>query len=133
MLGRYVSDLQVGDIFPAMEYELTPFLIREYCHGVEETDERFLGAGIGGRQLAPPTMVHTDKIRMLEHACPGGPKEEGIGHEWRKEQRKFGEYGPYHLNSGKWVGSFSFSPRGFHRKGSRRSPNYHRPPMRATE
>ena len=72
MLGRYVSDLQVGDVLPPMEYVLTPFLIREYCHGVEETDERFLGAGVGGRQLAPPTMVHTDKIRMLEHACPGG-------------------------------------------------------------
>jgi hypothetical protein len=72
VLGRFVSDLEVGDVLPAMEYVITPFLIREYCHGVEETDERFLGGGGAGPQLAPPTMVHTEKIRMLEHACPAG-------------------------------------------------------------
>jgi hypothetical protein len=72
VIGRYVSDLQVGDVLPPMEYVITPFLVREYCHGVEETDERFLGAGAHGPQLVPPTMVHTDKIRMLEHACPEG-------------------------------------------------------------
>lgn len=72
MLGRWVSDLAVGDVVPAVEYEMTPFAIREYCHGVEETWERFHQAADGLPQLAPPTMVHLDKLRVLAAACPEG-------------------------------------------------------------
>ena len=71
MLGRLVSDLQVGDDLPEVEYVASPFMIREYCHGVEETSERFVGAPDSG-QLAMPTLVHIDKLRVLEQACPGG-------------------------------------------------------------
>src|SRR5262249_13616667 len=55
------------------EYMLTPFIVREYCHGVEEASDRFHG-GVE-TATAPPTFVHTDKVRLLEQACPapGGP------------------------------------------------------------
>jgi hypothetical protein len=73
VLGRWVSDLQVGDRLPEVEYVASPFMIREYCHGVEETSERFLGVSPPGGQLAVPTLVHIDKLRVLDRACPGGP------------------------------------------------------------
>jgi hypothetical protein len=69
MLGRYVSDLEVGDILGPMERTFTPFLIREYSHAVEEAAERYLGAS---GTFAPPTTVHTDKTRLLDHSCPEG-------------------------------------------------------------
>jgi hypothetical protein len=72
VLGRYVSDLEVGDVLGPMERTYTPFLVREYAHAIEETAERYLGAsGVH----APPTTVHTDKKRLLDDACPdgGGP------------------------------------------------------------
>jgi hypothetical protein len=74
VLGRWASDLQAGDVLPSVEYVVTPFLVREYCHGVEETSERFHTAD--GTAVAPPTFVHTDKIRVLDLACPapGGPQ-----------------------------------------------------------
>jgi hypothetical protein len=73
VIGRWISDLDVGDDLPPVRYELTPFMVREYCHAVEDSDERYHGAG--GEAIAPPTFVHVDKIRLLEHACPesGGP------------------------------------------------------------
>jgi hypothetical protein len=71
VLGRLVSDLQVGDRLPEIEYVASPFMIREYCHGVEESSERFVGAPEAG-QLAVPTLVHIDKLRVLDQACPGG-------------------------------------------------------------
>ena len=72
MLGRWVSDLEVGDVLGLVDQELTPFLIREYAHAVEDTSERFQGVD---ELIAPPTIVHTDKKRLLDHACPegGGP------------------------------------------------------------
>ena len=75
MLGRYVSDLEVGDELGPVTYVMSPFIVREYCHGAGETDEVF-HSGLGsptGRQLAPPTLVHIDKIRLLKHSCPEGP------------------------------------------------------------
>jgi hypothetical protein len=69
MLGRWVSDLEVGDVLGPMDHELTPFLIREYAHAVEETAERHLGCDA---QIALPTMVHGAKKRLFDHACPEG-------------------------------------------------------------
>jgi hypothetical protein len=65
-----VSDLEVGDALPQVEYVASPFMIREYSHGVEAGSERFLG---GPGQLMLPTLVHVDKLRVLDAACPGGP------------------------------------------------------------
>ncbi len=73
MIGRFVSDLEVGDVLPSVEYTLTPLVTGEYCHGVELSDDRFFGPSPGHPRLAPPTMVHVDKLRVLDRACPGGP------------------------------------------------------------
>ena len=82
MLGGYISDLETGDVFEPVEYELTPFMCREYSHGVEEPSEFFLSAlTSAGRQLRPPTMIHVDKMRLLEKNC-------------LKEQRISGMKGP---------------------------------------
>lgn len=73
-LTGYVSDLEVGDSLAPVEYEMSPFVVREYCHGVGEYDEDFhSGDGEPGIQLAPPTLIHIDKIRLIKRNCPLGP------------------------------------------------------------
>ncbi len=71
MIGRYVSDLEPGDVLEPVRYEVTAFIVREYCHGVEEVGDIFHGGG-SEIQYAPPTMAHVDKVRVLQAACPGG-------------------------------------------------------------
>lgn len=69
MLGRYMSDLEVGDKLGPIDHCLTPFLIREYAHCVEDDAERHQGVdGLIGQ----PTFLHAQKKRMLEVACPDG-------------------------------------------------------------
>ena len=54
----------------------------EYAHGTEETSELFHSArNPAGRQVRPPTMIHVDKMRILEANCD-------------KEQRVAGMKGP---------------------------------------
>ena len=82
MLGGYISDLETGDVFEPVEYELTPFMCREYAHGTEDTSEWFMSdKNPAGRQMRPPTMIHVDKMRILEKNCA-------------KEQRVSGMKGP---------------------------------------
>lgn len=70
MLGGFISDLEAGDVFEPVEYELTAFMCSEYAHGVETNHEWFHSAsGPGGRQMRPPTMIHVDKMRLLEANC----------------------------------------------------------------
>jgi hypothetical protein len=70
MLGGYISDLEAGDVFRPVEYVLTPFMCSEYAHGVETAQEWFHSARVpGGRQVRPPTMIHVDKMRILEANC----------------------------------------------------------------
>lgn len=70
MLGGYISDLETGDVFEPVEYELTSFMCREYTHGTEETSEYFMSKhNPAGKQLRPPTMIHVDKMRILEKNC----------------------------------------------------------------
>lgn len=69
MLGRWVSDLEVGDVLGPVEQECRPFLIREYAHAVEDTSDRHQG---DDGLIAPPTIVHAQKKRVLDHACPEG-------------------------------------------------------------
>lgn len=73
-LGRYTSDLEVGDVFEPVNYVMTPFIVREYCHGVDEIAEEFHRPvdGFPG-QLVPPTLAHIDKIRLYQKNCPQGP------------------------------------------------------------
>lgn len=81
MLGGYISDLEAGDVFEPVKYELTAFMVREYAHGVEENWEGYHAPVANGRQIRPPTMVHVDKMRILERNC-------------LKEQRVSGARGP---------------------------------------
>ena len=67
--GRYVSDLDSGDVLGPVEYALSPFVVREYCHAVELHQEFFQGSF---DQIAPPTMIHLEKLRLYRHACPAG-------------------------------------------------------------
>jgi hypothetical protein len=67
MLGGYISDLGKGDVFKPVEYVITPFMCSEYAHGTEETSEYYHSArNPAGRQVRPPTMIHVDKMRILE-------------------------------------------------------------------
>ena len=82
MLGGYISDLEAGDVFEPVEYELTSFMASEYAHGVEENFEWMHSSEApGGRQIRPPTMIHVDKMRILEENC-------------LKEKRVAGDQGP---------------------------------------
>lgn len=72
-LQQHVSDLDEGDVFEPVRYVMTPFIAREYCHGVEETSEALESSLAEGVQYAPPTLVHITKIRLLKHNCPLGP------------------------------------------------------------
>jgi hypothetical protein len=83
MLGGYISDLEAGDVLEPIEYVITPFMASEYAHGVEENCEWFHSAHAPGcRQIRPPTMIHVDKMRILEKNC-------------LKEQRVGGAKGPH--------------------------------------
>lgn len=72
--GRYTSDLEEGDVLEPVVYQLTPFIVREYCHGVEEDLELFHAAvnGRDGTQYMVPTLTHIEKIRLLNRNCPDG-------------------------------------------------------------
>lgn len=67
--GRYVSDLDRGDVLGPVEYTLSPFAVREYCHAVELHHDFFQGIK---DQIAPPTLIHLEKLRLYRHACPAG-------------------------------------------------------------
>jgi hypothetical protein len=70
MLGGFISDLEKGDVFKPVEYVITPFMCSEYAHGTEETSEFFHSPQNPlGRQIRLPTMIHVDKMRILEENC----------------------------------------------------------------
>ncbi|GAA2001281.1 FAS1-like dehydratase domain-containing protein [Microbacterium ulmi] len=70
MLNKTIADLEPGDVFEPVRYVLTSFMCAVYAHGVEETAECYYSdANPYGRQLRPPTMVHVDKLRLLEANC----------------------------------------------------------------
>ena len=67
--GGYVSDLDVGDRIGPVEYTMSRFMVREYCHA-NELHHSFV-QGVDGL-IAPPTLVHLDKLRLYRHGCPKG-------------------------------------------------------------
>jgi hypothetical protein len=70
MLGGYISDLEKGDTFRPVQYVITPFMCSEYAHGCEDDSEYFQsGNNPARRQMRPPTMIHVDKMRILEENC----------------------------------------------------------------
>lgn len=67
--GGYVSDLVVGDRIGPVEYTMSHFMVREYCHA-NELHHSFV-QGVDDL-FAPPTLVHLDKLRLYRHGCPRG-------------------------------------------------------------
>jgi len=68
-VGGYTSDLEPGDVLGPVEYTLSPFVVREYCHAVELHNDVFQHTKGG---MMPPTLIHLDKLRLYRHACPKG-------------------------------------------------------------
>jgi N-terminal half of MaoC dehydratase len=94
MLGGYISDLEKGDVFSSVTYTLTALSVTEYAHGVEEDCEWFLSDNSPwGRQVRPPTMIHSDKMRVLEVNCPSEARVSGHDH---KDARIHYEYHAKH-------------------------------------
>jgi hypothetical protein len=67
--GRYTSDLTEGDELGPVEYTMSRFVAREYAHANELHQPCFQGVDA---QVAPPTLVHIDKLRLYKIACPAG-------------------------------------------------------------
>src|SRR5690242_14068793 len=79
MIGATIGDLDRGDVFEPVRYTLTRQMVEVYCDGVEDDLEWFHGdASPWGRQVRPPTMVHADKMRLLEENCPGERRIRGM-------------------------------------------------------
>lgn len=68
-VGLCVSDLDKGDLLGPVEYTMSQFMIREYAHSNEMHHDFFQGSE---GQIAPPTLIHLDKLRLYRHSCPGG-------------------------------------------------------------
>lgn len=68
-VGGYTCDLEKGDRLGPIEYTLSKFVVREYCHAVElhhpcfQDDEPL---------TMPPSLIHLDKLRLYNAACPKG-------------------------------------------------------------
>lgn len=67
--GRYTSDLTEGDVLGPVEYTMSRFIAREYGHANELHQPCFQDLE---NAIAPPTLVHIDKLRLYKLACPGG-------------------------------------------------------------
>lgn len=67
--GRYTSDLTEGDELGPVEYTMSRFIAREYGHANELHHPCFQGLDDA---IAPPTLVHIDKLRLYKVACPAG-------------------------------------------------------------
>jgi MaoC dehydratase-like protein len=90
MLGGYISDLAAGDEFKPVTYVLTAFMASEYAHGVEDNCEWYHSSRTPTRrQMRPPTMIHVDKMRILEANCL---KERRVSGEIAPDARVHYEY-----------------------------------------
>ena len=43
-LGRYTTDLEPGDVLGPLEYTMSKFVVREYCHANELHQDCYQGA-----------------------------------------------------------------------------------------
>ncbi|MBI4580579.1 MAG: hypothetical protein HY718_12805 [Planctomycetes bacterium] len=70
---RYVSDLQEGEQLGPLQFCLTPQLLEWYLDGIGELDNPlFRSDGAPCPTVAPPTMVHVAKVKLLHHHFPAG-------------------------------------------------------------
>jgi hypothetical protein len=94
MLGGYISDLAAGDEFKPVTYVFTAFMGSEYAHAVEDNCEWYHSSRTpAGRQIRPPTMIHVDKMRILEANCL---KERRVSGEIAPDARVHYEYHARH-------------------------------------
>jgi hypothetical protein len=93
MLDALISDLEPGDEFRPVRYQLTEFMAQEYAHGTEQDPDDFL-IEIDGelRQARMPTAVHSDKMRLLEE----NTEEKRLGGGYAKDARVHYEYEAQH-------------------------------------
>lgn len=90
MLGKTIADLEPGDVFEPVRYVLTDFICSEYAHANEDAAEWYYSAAAPfDRQLRPPTMIHADKMRILEVNCT---QERRIAGEHTDDARIHYEY-----------------------------------------
>ena len=79
MLGGFISDLEAGDEFTPVRYVLSSLMTSDYAHGVEDDLEWYQSDDSPwARQVAIPTMVHADKMRILEVNCPKEARIAGV-------------------------------------------------------
>jgi acyl dehydratase len=79
MLGATIGDLDAGDVFTPVQYTLTKMMVDVYADGVEEDLAWFHSdATPWHRQVRPPTMIHADKMRLLEENCPDEQRIRGM-------------------------------------------------------
>lgn len=92
MLGGYVIDLEVGDVFEAMNYVLTPEMVREYCLAVEVDPNTYRINGDESALIVPPTMIHADKVRFLHEQCPKTQRGVDVMEDGRSTSRLHYEF-----------------------------------------
>lgn len=68
-VGHYTTDLDIGDTLGPIEYAMSRFVVREYCHANELHQACYQGET---PKFAPPTLVHLDKLKLYKVACPAG-------------------------------------------------------------
>ena len=79
MIGKTISDLEKGDKFNPVTYVLTSEMIELYALGVGETSAWVLSdKNPWGKQVRIPTMIHADKMRLLEANCLGEQRIKGM-------------------------------------------------------
>lgn len=94
MLGKTLADLEKGDVFEPIRYVLTDFICSEYAHANEDPTEWYYSAlPPFNRQLRPPTMIHADKMRILEANCT---EEKRISGQHTDDARIHYEYHAQH-------------------------------------
>ncbi len=93
MLDRLISDLEPGDEFRPVRYELTEFIAQEYAHGCEQDPDDYLVEWEGEiRQARMPTAVHSDKMRLLEE----NTEEKRVSGNYSRDARVHYEYEAQH-------------------------------------
>ena len=94
MLGKKIADLEPGDELEPVKYLLTDLICAEYAHGNEDPTEYYYSAVAPfDRQLRPPTMVHADKLRLLE---ANAREEQRISGQLAEDYRIHYEYHAQH-------------------------------------
>jgi hypothetical protein len=72
VIGRYISDLEKGDVLAQVSFVITSEEAAEIASGFGESSPWFHPQSGGAAQFVPPTAVQSLKTRLLKVTCPGG-------------------------------------------------------------